>query len=193
MSIKPLNSEGGFSVGDGSIGNPTSNIILPNGAVNTSSLTTLSADLGNVSNLKIYGGNANFILQTDGSGNLTWVENSGGGSLTVSESNANANNFSNTTSNVTGLLFDRDSGFSISNVGNGNVLIQLGSTFKTWVVTGQPNLVAQGEDTVQFIAGNNLTITTSNTPNPPTDPFKSIRFDADVSSISNGTSNVNIV
>jgi len=41
-------------------------------------LTTLSvvgvSNLGNVGNVKILGGNANFVLSTDGIGNLTWVE-----------------------------------------------------------------------------------------------------------------------
>lgn len=41
-------------------------------------LTTLTvtgtANLGNVANVKISGGNANYVLSTDGSGNLSWVE-----------------------------------------------------------------------------------------------------------------------
>ena len=43
-------------------------------------IATTAANLGNVGNVKIFGGNANFILQTDGVGNLSWVENQGGGS-----------------------------------------------------------------------------------------------------------------
>jgi hypothetical protein len=49
----------------------------------------------------------------------------------------------------------------------------MNSTFKTWVVEGSPNLVAQGLDTVEFIAGNNITITTD-----PNSAIKSITFNA---------------
>jgi hypothetical protein len=52
---------------------------------NLSTLTVTGVtNLGNVSNVKILGGNANFVLSTDGTGNLSWVEQSGGG-------NGNAN------------------------------------------------------------------------------------------------------
>lgn len=187
MSTKPFNSVGGYSVGDESV----SNIILANGDITTTNLTTTGvANLGNVGNVVISGGSANYLLQTDGSGNLTWTAPAA--TLTVYESNANAGNISNTTSNVSGILFDRDSGFQVYDIGNSNVLISLGSTFKTWIVDGQPNLVAQGEDEVQFIAGNNLIITTSNIPNPPTQLYKYIRFDADVHYVSNGTSNIDL-
>jgi len=187
MAIKPLNSIVGYSVG----GNTVSNIILANGDITTNNITATGiTNLGNVGNVVITGGSANYILKTDGTGNLSWTAPAS--TLTVYESNANAGNISNTTANVSGLLFDKDSGFSVSNVGSGNVLISLGSTFKTWVVTGQPNLVAQAEDTVQFIAGNNLVITTSNTPNPPSQLYKYIRFDADVQYVSNGNSNIAI-
>lgn len=158
--------------------------------VYTATLTGAGSTGNYTLNLPPNAGSNGQFLQSDGNGNLVFA--SAGAALSVSEANANAGNIGNTTSNVSGLLFDRDSGFSVSNVGNGNVLIQLGSTFKTWVVDGQPNLVAQGEDTVQFIAGNNLVITTSNTPNPPSQPYKFIRFDADIGILSNGTSNISI-
>jgi uncharacterized protein YjiK len=175
MPIRPFNSISGFSVGT----DPISNVIEANGDINTSKIVVSNqANLGNVGNVIITGGTANYILKTDGNGNLTWTAPAA--TLSVYESNANAGNITNSTSNVSGILFDKDSGFSVSNVGNGNVLVSLGSTFKTWVVDGQPNLVAQAEDTVQFIAGNNLVITTSNTPNPPSQLYKYIRFDADV-------------
>jgi hypothetical protein len=41
--------------------------------------TTANVTLGNVSNLHISGGSANYVLQTDGSGALSWVAQSGGG------------------------------------------------------------------------------------------------------------------
>jgi hypothetical protein len=55
-------------------------------------IATSSANLGDVSNITISGGNANFVLQTDGFGNLSWVEQTGGGggvSVTVDDFTGN--------------------------------------------------------------------------------------------------------
>jgi hypothetical protein len=47
---------------------------------NLTSLTVVgTTNLGDVSNVTILGGNANYVLSTDGTGNLSWVEQSGGG------------------------------------------------------------------------------------------------------------------
>jgi hypothetical protein len=70
-------------------------------------------------------------------------------------------NISNSVPNVSGLLFDTTTGFNVTDLGNGNALITLGSSFKTWEVDGQTSLVAVGEDTVQFVDGNNIVITTN--------------------------------
>lgn len=85
MAIKAFNSISGYSVGDnGNI------IIYANSDISTNTITsnveiignnlTISgiADLGDVSNVKISGGSANYVLSTDGTGNLSWVENTGG-------------------------------------------------------------------------------------------------------------------
>ena len=50
-------------------------------AVGTLTTLTVSgtSDLGNVGNVKITGGTANYVLSTDGSGNLDWVAQTGGG------------------------------------------------------------------------------------------------------------------
>jgi hypothetical protein len=66
-----------------------------------------------------------------------------------------------TVSNVKSLLFDTDTGFNITDLSNGVVKISLNSTFKTWKVTGQSDLVASGEDTIQFVAGSGVSITTN--------------------------------
>jgi hypothetical protein len=47
--------------------------------------------LGSVGNLKITGGTANYVLQTDGTGNLSWVTQSGGGGGGSSISNGTSN------------------------------------------------------------------------------------------------------
>jgi hypothetical protein len=52
------------------------------------SFTGANVSLGNVSNLKIAGGTANYVLKTDGAGNLSWTSiTSGTGNANVSGSN----------------------------------------------------------------------------------------------------------
>ena len=47
---------------------------------NLTSLTVVgTSNLGNVGNITILGGNANYVLSTDGIGNLSWVEQTGNG------------------------------------------------------------------------------------------------------------------
>lgn len=121
----------------------------------------------------------NIILDGDNSnltadffiGNGSLLTGITGTSLTVAVSNATGGNVTNSIASVSTLKFDVDSGFGVTDLGSGNALITLGSTFKTWEVTGQPSLVAVGEDTVQFIAGSGISITTSNISLP-----KSITF-----------------
>lgn len=76
------------------------------------------------------------------------------------------NVISGTISDVKFLNFNANSGISVSNTGNNSALITLGSSFKTWQVNGQTSLVAVGEDTVNFNAGNNIVITTNQSANP---------------------------
>lgn len=93
------------------------------------------------------------------------------GVLTVSLIDANSN-VSNVVTTVTGLRFDTDSGFDVTDLGSGNVKIGMNSTFKTWKVNGQSDLVATGLDTVEFKSTNGIAITTA-----PLDSPKSITFD----------------
>jgi hypothetical protein len=79
--------------------------------------------------------------------------------LTVSQ--YTTGNISNAISNVSALRFDTTTGFSVTDIGNNSALISLGSSFKTWEVAGQANLVAVGEDVVEFVAGNGISITTN--------------------------------
>jgi hypothetical protein len=88
--------------------------------------------------------------------------------LEVSEINA-ANTLSNISTQVTSIRFDKDTGFSVSELNPGNIKVSLGSSFKTWHVPGQADLVAVAEDEVTFF-GNGIDITTN-----PTFP-KSITF-----------------
>ena len=80
MALKSLNSVGGFSVKD--ISGNTVIIIDSNGNVSTPDLTVSGvSQLGDVANVKITGGLANYVLTTDGLGNLSW--SAGGAPSTV--------------------------------------------------------------------------------------------------------------
>jgi hypothetical protein len=58
---------------DASSSNITANVVVANLSVPS------SANLGAVGNITITGGSANYVLSTDGTGNLSWVEQTGGG------------------------------------------------------------------------------------------------------------------
>lgn len=114
----------------------------------------------------------NRIKVYDGTAGGKTVGGGGGtSSLTVGQSNISGGNLSNVVSDVSTIYFDNDAGLTVNDIGDDTVVISFGSTFKYWEVTGQPTLVATGEDTVEFIAGNNIAITTSNVSTP-----KSIAF-----------------
>jgi hypothetical protein len=80
--------------------------------------------------------------------------------VTVSEIDG-SDNITNQVNNVSAIRFDKDTGFNVEDLGEGEVKISLGSSWKTWQVDGQESLVAVGEDTVTFVAGTNMSITTS--------------------------------
>lgn len=82
------------------------------------------------------------------------------------------NNLGNLISDVTVLRFDSDSGFDITDIGSGAVKISMNSTFKTWKVDGQDDLIATGLDTIEFEAGTGISITTD----PNASPNKKITF-----------------
>jgi hypothetical protein len=68
MALKPFNSVGGFSVGE-----VPSNVILANGDVTATNLTTSGvANLNAIGNVKITGGTVGQVIITDGAGNLTF-------------------------------------------------------------------------------------------------------------------------
>ena len=78
MAFKYFNVKNGLTTGNIELhaanGNVQANTFLGN--INVTS----SANLGSVSNLVITGGTANYVLSTDGAGNLSWVAQSGGSS-----------------------------------------------------------------------------------------------------------------
>jgi hypothetical protein len=79
------NSVAGANV-SGQVGNSLlASTVYTNAQPNITSVGTLSSltvdgtvNLGNISNITISGGTANYVLQTDGAGNLSWVAPAGG-------------------------------------------------------------------------------------------------------------------
>jgi hypothetical protein len=109
------------------------------------------------------------VLQSTGIG-VQWVTPAS--ALTVSEIDG-SNVITGSVSNVSVLRFDTDSGFDVTDLGSGAVKIGMNSTFKTWEVTGQSPLVATGLDTVRFVAGTGMTITTNPNSVPQSITFNS--------------------
>ena len=70
-------------------------------------------------------------------------------------------NVANTVSSVSTLRFDEDSGFDVTNLGNGIAKIGMNSTFKFWEVEGQETLIASGLDTIQIVAGRGIILETN--------------------------------
>jgi hypothetical protein len=115
MALKPFNSVGGFSVGE-----VPSNVILANGDVTATNLTTSGvANLNAIGNVKITGGTVGQVIITDGAGNLTFstvdtsiisngtsnVSVASSGNVTVSVAgNANVFTVTGTGANVSGTL-----------------------------------------------------------------------------------------
>ena len=88
-----------------------------------------------------------------------------GSSITVSEINS-AGTISDIQTGVTTLRFDTDSGFDVTDLGSNAVKVGMNSTFKTIQVAGQTDLVAIGLDTLNLVAGSNITLTTDASANP---------------------------
>jgi len=89
--------------------------------------------------------------------------------LTMSE--ITSGTISNVIHNIDTIRFDRNSGFQLTNLGDGAVEVGMNSTFKYWEVDGQNTLIAEGLDYVRFEAGNGVQITTD-----PNSAVKTISF-----------------
>ena len=123
MALKPLNSVAGFSVGE-----VPSSIILANGDISTTNITTTGvANLNAIGNVKITGGSSGQIISTDGLGNLSFTTISSG-------------TLSNGTSNVQVLT---NGNITFSSAGNANIVVITGTgevVNGTLSVTGNANI-----------------------------------------------------
>lgn len=84
----------------------------------TGNLTVSSVtNLGSVSNVKITGGTADYVLRTDGSGNLSWVAQSGGGG-------GGEDQYARDTANA--AFIQANAAFNTANTGGGGASFGLG-------------------------------------------------------------------
>ena len=125
MAFKYFNVKNGIVTGNILLhaGNSTVSASTFSGNINV----TASANLGNASNVKITGGANGYILQTDGTGNLSWA--SQGGSIA---------SISNGTSHVNIPAVNGNINFS--SAGNANVAVITGTGVN---VSGTLNIVGQ--------------------------------------------------
>jgi hypothetical protein len=138
MAIKPFNSVAGFSVGE-----TPANIILANGDITTTNITTTGvSNLNSVANVRITGGTSGQAIVTDGAGNLSFA--------TIdfdTLSNGNSNIFLYANSNI-----------AFSMAGNSNVVIFTGTGAN---INGYANITGNATvgniGTAQLLATANVT------------------------------------
>ena len=143
MSFKYFNVKNGLTTGNIALHSANANVQANYFLGNIS--VTSSANLGNVGNLRITGGTEGYVLQTDGTGNLSWVSQGGGGSASISNVSSNVNiPFANGNVNT-----------SVGGIANVFVVTNLGANISgTANVTG--NLTA-GNITAGTGTGGNIT------------------------------------
>ena len=146
MALKPLNSVAGFSVGE-----TPSNIILANGDVTTTNITTTGvANLNAIGNVKVTGGTIGQVIQTDGAGNLSFVTIStsslsngtsnvqvlNSGNITFSSAGtANQMVITSTGVNVAGTL-NAVGNANVGNLGTGGLIVATGNVTGGNLTTG---------------------------------------------------------
>lgn len=102
------------------------------------------------------------LEDSENSGNKKYVQFSNlpsGTALTVTDDTT-------TVSSVDTLRFNPSSGFSVSDDGNNDVTINLGSSFNPFQVSGEDDIEATGEEALELIAGTGITITTNTASTP---------------------------
>jgi len=169
VTAKYFNVKNGLTTGNISLhsgnGNITSNTYIGNVVV------TNTANLGAVGNLTITGGSANYVLQTNGSGSLTWVAQSGGAGLnTITVDNFTGNSVqtvftlsvsptsvNNTFVNIDGVFQLRDA-YSISGA---NITFDSAPVTSASIEVTTTELLAtgQGSFVTRNYTGNNVQTT----------------------------------
>jgi hypothetical protein len=129
---------------------------IQNGTINANAITSIHSNLGNVGNVKIGGGTNGYILQTDGTGNLSWSA-SGGGGGNGSPGGSNTQIQYNDAG-----VFGGNAGFTFNEI-SGNVAIP-GNLSVVGNITGnvQTAYLANFANVSNSVAGANVTGTVAN-------------------------------
>ena len=98
-------------------------------------------------------------------------ENTAGANLTVLAKDGASGTPIGQATEVSKLSFNAGNGFSVTDLGNGEAFVELGSSFAPWYVDGQDTLSPAGEEPIKFIAGSGIEITTN-----PNATIKEITF-----------------
>ena len=117
-------------------------------------VTTSTANLGSIGNIKITGGDPTQVLSTDGAGNLSWVYAGGGGGGSPGGSNTQVQfNYGGLFAGNTGFTFNKTTGIlsSLYLAGNGNGL----SNIQGSNVSGAVGLATYAT-TANSVAGSNV-------------------------------------
>ena len=86
----------------------------------------------------------------------------GGGGIPLTVGTYGLQGDVDTVTEVSAIRFSTSSGFSVVQGDSGTeALIALNSTFKTWRIPGQDDLVAEGEDLINITSSGSVTLTTS--------------------------------
>lgn len=209
MAIKAFNAVFGVSVGN------VGNVISSGGDINAVDVTVTGiANLGNVANVKIGGGTANYYLKTDGLGNLSWSPVSGSanaaGSNTQVQFNdngsfgASANFVFNQTTNA--LTVSGNINGANANLGNtvsANYFIGDGGLLSN-ISVGTGNAITNGNSNVTVTANSNVNISVAGNANVVVATGNGLVVNGTISStgniitgniigtLANGTSNISI-
>lgn len=163
-----FNSNGIFSASNTFTFNNISNTLFVN-----SVQANISANLGSVSNVKILGGSNNFVLKTDGTGNLSWFSLAGsfpgspntsvqfndGGNF-VGDSVFNYNKNTDTLS-VPNLNVGNITGNFVGNISNANYAAYAGNV----TLANQPNITNVGPLIGLTVSNNSGLVNFTNTAN----------------------------
>jgi hypothetical protein len=103
------------------------------------------------------------LPNSDDNWQILELSGGGGGAIAASLIDAQGDLVSPIIGQISALRFDTESGFDLVDNGGGEVIVKMNSTFKTWKVEGQEDLVAVGLDTMRFIAGTGIKIETDPT------------------------------
>lgn len=102
------------------------------------------------------------VIQYNSTNSAWEVASAPASGITVKQTQGDGGTVDLTATSVTEIVFDTNSGFSVTD-NTGSVFVSLGSSFKTWYVSGETTLVAEGEDEIEIIAGSGITLATTTT------------------------------